>query len=68
MRAAKKIEKPGITPLLMRPGIAIKFLGVGKNKLLALLKAGAVKAKLMDGRRYYVTESLIAYRDQLRDA
>jgi hypothetical protein len=63
----KQIENT-VTPLLMRPGKAIKFLGVGKNKLLALWKSGAIKAKLLDGRRYFVTESLIAYRDQLRDA
>jgi len=43
-------------------------VGVGKNKLDALLKAGLVKAKLINGRRYFVTASLVAYLDTLADA
>jgi hypothetical protein len=56
-----------ILPLLYPPRKAALFLGVGKNKLRALLSAGHIKAKLIDGRRYYVTASLIGFRDTLAD-
>jgi hypothetical protein len=64
----KSPQSPSPSPLLLRPALARKFLGVGKNKLLALLKAGAIRAKMQDGRRYFVTASLAAYVESLPDA
>ena len=57
-----------VVPLLKPTKKAREFLGVGKNKLDALLKAGLVKAKLINGRRYFVTASLVAFLDTLADA
>jgi predicted site-specific integrase-resolvase len=55
-------------PLLLTPQKAADFVGIGRTSLLALLKAGKVKAKLDNGRRYFVTASLVAHIATLQDA
>ena len=55
-------------PLYLTPQKASDFVGIGRTRLLALLKARKVKAKLDKGRRYFDTASLIEYLATLADA
>ena len=55
-------------PLLLTPQKAADFVGIGRTSLLALLKAKRVRAKLIDGRRYFLTASLVAHIATLQDA
>ena len=54
-------------PLLLTPQKAADFIGIGRTSLLALLKARRVRAKLIDGRRYFLTASLVEYLATLAD-
>jgi excisionase family DNA binding protein len=47
---------------------AAAFLGVGRNKLLRLLQTKRIKAKDLDGRLRFTTESLREFLDALPDA
>jgi phage antirepressor YoqD-like protein len=55
-------------PLLFSTRDAATFLGVGRTKLLELLRERRVRAKDLDGRLKFTAESLIAFRDRLPDA
>ena len=57
-----------IRPLLYSTGDAAKRLGVGRNKLLALLKAKRIRAVDIDGRLKFTDESLTAFIAALPDA
>ena len=57
-----------IQPLTMSTRQAAAFLGVGRNKLLRLLQTKRIKAKDLDGRLRFTTESLRAFLDALPDA
>ncbi len=54
-------------PLLQSARQAADYLGVGRTKLLALLKAGRIKAKVLDGRIEVTTQSLEAFAEGLPD-
>jgi hypothetical protein len=56
------------SPLTLTPQKAEDFLGVGRTKLLALARAGRIKAKELDGRYYFLTASLQKFLDALPDA
>jgi hypothetical protein len=66
MSAVKSQSFP--VPVFLTPQKAADFIGIGRTRLLALLKAGKVKAKLDNGRRYFVTASLVAHIATLQDA
>jgi hypothetical protein len=53
---------------LLTPQKAADFIGIGRTRLLALLKAKRVRAKLENGRHYFLTASLLAYVATLEDA
>ena len=53
------------TALLLSPQRAGDFLGIGRTKLLALRRAGRVKAREIDGRTYFVRASLVEYLESL---
>jgi len=55
-------------PLYLTPHKAADHIGVGRTRLLALLKTGKIKAKLDNGRRYFLMASLVKYMDTLADA
>jgi hypothetical protein len=57
-----------LSPLSLTPQKAADFLGVGRTKLLALARAGKIKAKDIDGRYYFVTASLQKFLDCAPDA
>ena len=60
-----------ILPRLLHWGLdqkAADFIGIGRTRLLALLKERRVKAKVDKGRRYFVTASLVEYLTTLADA
>ncbi len=52
-------------PALLPPQKAADFLGIGRTKLLALWRAGRLKAKRLDGRTYFVVASLQRVLDLL---
>ena len=55
-------------PALLTPQKAADFLGIGRTKLLALARAGRIKAKRLDGRLYFLTASLQQFLAGLDDA
>ena len=55
-------------PMLLTPQKAADHLGIGRTRLRALLKAKQVRAKLIEGRRYFITASLLEYLTTLADA
>jgi excisionase family DNA binding protein len=57
-----------IQPLTMSTRQAAAFLGVGRNKILRLLQTKRIKAKDLDGRLRFTTESLREFLDALPDA
>ena len=57
-----------IEPLTMSTRQAAALLGVGRNKLLRLLQTKRIKAKDLDGRLRFTTESLREFLDALPDA
>ena len=57
-----------VEPLTLSTRQAAAFLGVGRNKLLRLLQTKRIKAKDLDGRLRFTTESLRAFLDALPDA
>ena len=57
-----------IQPLTMSTRQAGALLGVGRNKLLRLLQTKRIKAKDLDGRLRFTTESLREFLDALPDA
>lgn len=54
--------------LLLTPQKAAEYLGYARSTLRKLLKAGKIKAKVDNGRRYFVAASLVAYVETLPDA
>ena len=54
-----------IEPLTMSTRQAAAFLGVGRNKLLRLLQTKRIKAKDLDGRLRFTTESLREFLDAI---
>jgi len=59
---------PNTLPLLMSPALAANYLGVSRSKLLKLLLARRIEAKLIDGRRFFTSESLRRFAASLPDA
>jgi Helix-turn-helix domain len=55
-------------PILLPPQHAADLIGFERSTLRKLLKAGKIKAKVRDGRRYFLTHSLLAYVESLPDA
>jgi excisionase family DNA binding protein len=54
-----------IEPLTMSTRQAAALLGVGRNKLLRLLQTKRIKAKDLDGRLRFTTESLREFLDAI---
>ena len=57
-----------VEPLTLSTRQAAAFLGVGRNKLLRLLQTKRIKAKDLDGRLRFTTESLRGFVDALARA
>jgi hypothetical protein len=55
-------------PVLLTAQKAADFIGFERSTLRKLLKAGKIKARLDNGRRYFVTASLVEYIESLPDA
>ena len=56
-----------IQSLTLSPRQAAALLGIGKTKLIALVHAGRIKAKSLDGRIRVSTNSLAAFHASLPD-
>jgi excisionase family DNA binding protein len=54
-----------IAPLTLSPTQAAAFLGVGRTKLLALVRAGRIEARTLDGRIRVSVEALRAFHAAL---
>ena len=54
-------------PVLQSARQAAEYLGVGRTKLLALIRAGRIKAKVLDGRIEVTTHSLDQFAEGLPD-
>ena len=52
-------------PRTMTPNKAAEYLGVGRTKMLALIRAGRVETKNLDGRMRVVVASLDAFLEGL---
>lgn len=52
-------------PLLLSTGRAAKFLGVGKNKILQLVRSKTLPCKMMGGRVVIASADLKRYADSL---
>ena len=50
---------------LLSTGHAAAFLGIGKTKLLALIRAGRIPSKMLDGRIRIAVADLQAFADSL---
>jgi len=48
-------------PLTLSPTKAAAYLGIGRTKLLALVRAGRIEARKLDGRIRVTTASLDAF-------
>jgi excisionase family DNA binding protein len=57
-----------IEPLTLSPSKAAAFLGVGKTKMLALIRAGRIPAKRLDGRLRVAVADVKAFIDNLPNA
>ena len=67
MSAVKKVPV-AVIPVFQTPQQAAEFLGCARSHLRKLHKAGRIKAKRENGRRRFVTASLLAYAESLPDA
>lgn len=58
---------PAVAPALalLSPTQAAEALGVGRTKLLALVRAGRLRCVMLDGRIRVPVEALQAFRDAL---
>ena len=65
--SAVKIQSLPV-PVLLTPQKAADFIGFERSTLRKLLKAKKIEAKLKDGRRYFLTASLVRYVATLADA
>jgi excisionase family DNA binding protein len=52
-------------PLTLSPKKAAAYLGIGRTKLLELIKAGRIEARKLDGRIRVTTASLDAFHASL---
>jgi hypothetical protein len=52
---------PAIAPLTLSPAKAAAYLGIGKTKTLALIRAKRLEAKILDGRIRVTTGSCNAF-------
>jgi hypothetical protein len=57
-----------MSPIAMNTRAAAAFLGIGRTKLLELFRAKRIKAKDIDGRLLFTTQSLQAFLDGAPDA
>jgi len=62
------VPQPFPIPTLLTAQKAADFIGFERSTLRKLLRAGKIKAKFKDGRRYFVTLSLVEYVATLADA
>jgi excisionase family DNA binding protein len=53
------------TPRTMTPGKAAQYSGIGRTKLLQLVRAGRIETKDLDGRMRIVVASLDAFLENL---
>jgi len=56
-----------VQPLTLSPTKAAAFLGIGKTKMLALIRAKRIQVKMLDGRIRVSTAALQAFHDTLPD-
>lgn len=56
---------PTTKPLTLSPRKAATYLGIGKTKLLALVRAGRIEARKLDGRIRVTTLSLDSFHASL---
>jgi hypothetical protein len=61
-------SKPAPSSLLLSARKAADYIGVGRTKLLALGAAKRIKAKELDGKRYYIAASLQKFVESLPEA
>ena len=54
-----------IDPLTLSPSKAAAYLGIGKTKMLELIRAKRVPVKMLDGRIRVAVADLKAFHDQL---
>jgi excisionase family DNA binding protein len=54
-----------IEPRTLSPAKAARYLGIGKTKMWALLMAGRIPSKKLDGRTLVLTSDLDAFLDEL---
>jgi len=52
-------------PLTLSPSKAADFLGIGRTKMLHLIRSGRVEARTLDGRIRVSVASLRAFHDAL---
>jgi excisionase family DNA binding protein len=52
-------------PLTMSPGQAAEYSGIGRTKLLELIRAGRIEIRDLDGRRRVIVASLDAFLEAL---
>jgi len=56
-----------IVPLTLSPAKAAAFIGIGKTKMLELIRAKRVAVKMLDGRIRVSTAACQAFLDSLPD-
>jgi excisionase family DNA binding protein len=56
-----------IQPITLAPTKAAAFLGIGKTKMMALIRAGRIPVKRLDGRLRVSVAALKAFHDALPD-
>jgi hypothetical protein len=56
-----------IVPLTMSPAKAAAFIGIGKTKMLDLIRAKRIAVKMLDGRIRVSTDACRAFLDSLPD-
>jgi excisionase family DNA binding protein len=54
-----------IEPLTLSPSKAAAFLGIGKTKVMALIRAGRIPVKRLDGRLRVSVAALKTFHDPL---
>jgi excisionase family DNA binding protein len=62
---APAVTTRAIEPRTLSPAKAARYLGIGKTKMWALLMAGRIPSKKLDGRTLVLTSDLDAFLDGL---
>ena len=56
---------PKSKPLTMSPGRAAEYSGIGRTKLLELIRAGRIEVRDLDGRMRVIVASFDAFLEAL---